>query len=235
MQKNEIIFLIRAYNESSRIVSVMESIFQKWYKNIVVIDDGSTDGLCDILKKNFWKKIFFLRHLINRGGGAAMETGLEFIRKNADEFGWKWVVTFDADGQMNIDDMKNFEKCIHDNVDAKVIFGSRFIKKTESNVPFFRKIILFGGRLFTKIISKISLTDAHNGYRMLHIDVVKKISLTLDGMEYASEMIEEIVILWEKIYEVPVNIFYDEYTLAKGQRFGGAFRIAIRMLFKKIF
>lgn len=57
----------------------------------------------------------------------------------------------------------------------------------------------------------------------------------MDGMEYASELIEEIVKRHYKIYEVPVNIHYDSYTLAKGQRYGGIFRIVTRMIFKKFF
>jgi hypothetical protein len=59
--------------------------------------------------------------------------------------------------------------------------------------------------------------------------------LTMDGMEYASELIEEIVKKGYKIHEVPVNIRYDSYTLAKGQRYGWIFRIVTRMIFKKFF
>lgn len=70
---------------------------------------------------------------------------------------------------------------------------------------------------------------------MISVDVLRHVRLTLDGMEYASELIDEIVRLGETIYEVPVNIHYDEYTLAKGQRFGGALRIASKMIYKKFF
>lgn len=159
--KNQIIFLIRAYNESSRIEAVIRGIFDAGFDQIIVVDDGSIDDTEKKLAK-ISEKIFYLKHLINRGGGAAMETGFEFIRRNALKYGWKWVVSFDADGQMNVDDMKIFLDFQAKNPDAKAIFGSRFITKTDSNVPFFRKIILFGGRIFTKIISGISLTDAHN-------------------------------------------------------------------------
>lgn len=160
--KNQIVFLIRAYNESSRIEAVIRGIFDAGFSQILVVDDGSIDDTEKKLAKNFSEKIFYLRHLINRGGGAAMETGFEFIRRNATKYSWKWLVTFDADGQMDITDMKNFLDFQEKNPEAKAIFGSRFITKTDSNVPFFRKITLFGGRIFTKIISGISLTDAHN-------------------------------------------------------------------------
>lgn len=229
------VFLIRAYNESSRIVSVIEDIFRAWYTEIVVVDDGSTDATYDILQEKFSQKICIIRHAINRGGGAALETGFAFIRQNAKKNNWNYVVTFDADGQMNVDDMQKFEKFLQKNPHSEVIFGSRFIEQTYSNVPFFRKMTLFLWRIFTKFISNVGLSDAHNGYRVLSVKILQKIHITMDGMEYASELIDEISRIKVPIYEVPVTIHYDEYTLAKGQRFGWAFRIAMKMIFKKFF
>ena len=59
------------------------------------------------------------------------------------------------------------------------------------------------------------MTDAHNGYRMLRVSILEKVHLTMDGMEYASELIDEIYQHGFRIREVPVNIHYDAYTLAK--------------------
>lgn len=116
-----------------------------------------------------------------------------------------------------------------------IVLGSRFITKTNSNVPFFRHIILMGGKLFTWAISGIKLTDAHNGYRMMKVEALKKITLTMDGMEYASEFVEQMNIQGLRFKEVPVNIHYDDYTMGKGQRFGGAWRIASKILWWKFF
>lgn len=67
MKKNNIIFLIRAYNERTRIVSVIESILSAGYEHILVVDDGSTDGTLHILDEHFPDaKIHIVRHLINR-------------------------------------------------------------------------------------------------------------------------------------------------------------------------
>lgn len=57
----------------------------------------------------------------------------------------------------------------------------------------------------------------------------------MDGMEYASELIDQINKLWFHIHEVPVNIHYDSYTLGKGQRHGWMFRIAFKMVMNKFF
>ena len=85
------------------------------------------------------------------------------------------------------------------------------------------------------MISGVKLTDAHNGYRMFRTRVVMKVFLSMDGMEYASELIDQIQQQWFQIREVPVNIHYDEYSMAKWQRYGWALRIAMRMIFKKFF
>lgn len=109
--------------------------------------------------------------------------------------------------------MPNFTDAFSEDASLDVVFGSRFVVKTNSNVPFFRKIILMGGRVFTRLISGISLTDSHNGYRMLRVSSVERARLTMDGMEYASELVDQVRTLGLKFKEVPVNILYDEYTL----------------------
>ncbi len=131
--------------------------------------------------------------------------------------------------------MPKFLKAFEVDPQLDIVFGSRFVIKTDSNVPFFRRIILWGGKWFTWAISGIKLTDAHNGYRMHTIGAIRKIMLTMDGMEYASELIEQVRINELKFTEVPVNILYDEYTMKKGQRYGGAMRIAARIIWKKFF
>lgn len=235
MQKNKFIFLIRAYNEASHIGKVIDGIIEAWYTEILVVDDGSTDGTNEFLREKYEKKIHIVRHVLNRGWGAALETGFSYVRLHAEKYDWRYIVTFDADGQMNIADMKTFMEYLQNHPDTEVIFGSRFIGKTRSNIPWYRRLVLIGWRIFTSLISGVNLTDAHNGYRLLFIDVVRKLTLTMDGMEYASELVDEIHNLGVHIHEVPVNIHYDAYTLGKWQRFGWPLRIALRMIYKKFF
>lgn len=235
MKKNNIIFLIRAYNEWTRIVGVIESIISAGYHTILVIDDGSSDNTKSILTNQFGDTIQYIRHPINRGAWAALETGFAYIRKHAHHNEWEYVVTFDADGQHDIGDMWGFLEAFEKYPKTDVIYGSRFITKTRSNVPIMRRMVLLGGKIFTSLISWVRLTDAHNGYRMLRVSVLEKVHLTMDGMEYASELIDEVYQHGFHIREVPVNIHYDDYTLGKWQRYGWAFRIVFRMIYKKLF
>ena len=234
MQKNNFLFIVRSYNEASRVWWVLSSILDAGFSHICVIDDGSSDQTVEVLE-TFAHKIYWIRHSINRWGWAALETGFEFARRYSEIYKWKYVVTFDADWQHDIWDMKNFFKELQHNPKSEVIFGSRFIQVTTSNVPKLRKIVLYWWKIFTRLISNVRLTDAHNGYRLLSMNVLKKIHLIMDGMEYASELIDQIHRAGYKIKEVPVNIHYDDYTLRKGQRYGGFIRIALKMILNKFF
>lgn len=80
--------------------------------------------------------------MINRGGGAALETGFSYIRQHAEHHGWEYVVTFDADGQHDIADIGGFIDIFDQHPRTDVVYGSRFITKTASNVPLLRRAIL---------------------------------------------------------------------------------------------
>ena len=89
------------------------------------------------------------------------------------------------------------------------------MEKTNSNVPFVRKIILLLGRIFTFVVSGASLTDSHNGYRLFRMSTIEVVRLNLDGMAYASQLIEEIHKRKIKFSEVPVDVLYTDYSLSK--------------------
>jgi len=229
--KWEEVFLIRVFNEEEVLKSVIEEIIDSWYKNILVVDDWSTDKSSKILNK-LWDKIYLLRHLKNRGAWAALETWFEYIRRYADV---QYVVTFDADWQHLLKDYKKFKHAFDKNPNLWAVLGSRFIEKTDTNIPISRKITLFLGRLFTMFVSGVFLTDAHNGYRVFTFKSVKKIRLSMDGMAYASELIEEIKKKNIKYKEVPVDIKYTAYSLKKGQSSWNAINIALRFIRNKFF
>ncbi len=225
------VFVIRVFNEEKVLKKVISEILDSGYKNILVINDGSLDNSRKILE-NFQEKIILINHFKNRWWWAALKTGLEYLKKY-----WKteYIITFDADLQHNLDNLSRFFEEFDKNKDLDIILGSRFIKKTNSNVPFFRKMILFWGKIFTYFLSRIYLTDSHNWYRVFKSNVLEKINISMDWMEYASELVESIYVNKLNFKEVPVDIKYSEYSLSKGQKNWNAIGIAFRFIWTKFF
>jgi len=177
--------------------------------------------------------LVILYHYKNRGQGAGLETGFEYLRRNENTI--QFVVTFDADGQHSIDDMPKFLAALKQDKKIEVALGSRFLEPDKTNVPFARKMLLKAGILFTYIISQISLSDTHNGYRVFRMSALEHIHITIDGMGHASEIID--IVAQKKIpfIEIPVNIKYDEYAISKGQKSSNALNIALHIIWKKFF
>ena len=213
--------VIPAYNEGKKIKVVLKQLLKAGYKNIVVVDDGSTDDT--YLQA---KDVTVLRHVINRGQGAALQTGIEYAQEN----GAKYIVTFDSDGQHDHNDipllLEHLKKGNYD-----IALGNRFEK---SKVPFFRKVVIKGGVIVVRLMYGIKLGDVHNGFRIFSHKVLDKLKITQDRMEHASEILENIAKHKLKYVEVPVNIVYTDYSLSKGQSSLNAIKIFFKMLFKKL-
>ncbi len=225
------VFVIPCYNEWPVIKKTIKNILDNWYKNILVINDGSKDNSREILEE-FHDKIILLNHLKNRWQWASLETGFEYLRRY-----WKmdYVICFDADWQHSLDDLKKFYKILDKNKKVDIVFGSRFVEKTNSNIPFSRRIILKLAILFTFFLSQIHLTDTHNWYRVFRRKILDKIKITIDWMGHASEIIDIVAAKKIKFAEVPVDIKYSEYSLSKGQSNGNAIKIALRFIWNKFF
>jgi hypothetical protein len=177
-------------------------------------------------------KIIILKHLKNRGWWAALKTGFEYIKLY-----WKtkYVVTFDADGQHNINDYIEFHEAFSEDKDLDIVLWSRFTDGAKSNMPLARRILLKFARIFTFLVSHLAITDSHNGFRMIKSEVLHKIHLHMDGMEYASELLDSIKKNKLKYKEVPVQIHYSDYSLRKWQKSSDAIGVWIRFIWSKFF
>ena len=218
--------IIPAFNEEKRIGSSVRDAMPH-VDHVVVVDDCSRDQTHVVAQA---AGAWVLRHPLNRGQGAALQTGTEFaLRKlNATH-----LVHFDADGQMQGAEIpQQLEPLLLGKAD--ITLGSRFLGKS-LNMPNSRKITLKLGLLFTRWVSGIKLTDTHNGFRALNQKAARSIVITLDRMAHASEILDQIVVLGLRYQEVPVTIRYTEETLAKGQSSLGAIRILRDFLGKKLF
>jgi glycosyltransferase involved in cell wall biosynthesis len=225
-QKNKDIWIvIAAYNEENRITQVIASLKEQGYQNIVVVDDGSKDKTAAVAEQ---AGAAVLQHVINRGQGASLKTGMDFALQNNAEI----IVTFDADGQHQANEIVLLTKPII-NGEVEASLGSRFLEK-KSNVSWHRELILKGGTGIIWLFYGIKLTDSHNGFRALKRDALQKLELKADRMEHASEILEQIAAKQIKYKEIPVTITYTDYSLQKGQSSLAAFGILWNMIKNKV-
>jgi polyprenyl-phospho-N-acetylgalactosaminyl synthase len=212
--------IVPAYNEEKRIGSVVRSLFDHVDK-VVVVDDCSSDCTSKVAEKS---GAVVLRHKINRGQGAALETGHEYARKNKADY----LLHFDGDEQFDVLDIKPaLEKLKKTKSD--ILIGSRYLDN-RSNVPYFKKNILHPfARFFNKIFFGIKLSDAHNGFRILNKIALEKIKITQDRMAHASEIPSLTKKYNLKVVEFPIKVTYHEY----GQSSLGGFKILKDLIFGK--
>jgi glycosyltransferase involved in cell wall biosynthesis len=214
--KDDTFIVIAAYNESKNIIKVVDSLRQAGYKNIVITDDGSTDDTYAVLQSI--PGIHILHHIINRGQGAALQTGQAYALQN----GAKYIVHFDADGQHPLEQIPDMVMPLV-NGECEMTSGSRFITKESKNeVPASKKFILSLGTWFNWFLYGVKMTDAHNGFRAMTADAAGKIVITEDRFEHASEIIDLLSLKNIKYKEIPVVINYDNAEERTAATRGGA-------------
>ncbi len=219
--------VVPAYCEASVLPTVIQGLAAYLPREqIVVVNDGSPDNTAEVARA---AGVVTLSHPINRGQGAALATGIAAALR----LGAKIVVTFDADDQHSPSDLPALVEPIRTGR-ADVALGSRFASGRGSDVPASRRMLLRGGVVFTRIISRIEVTDTHNGLRALSRHAAEQIAILQDGMAHASEILDEIGRLNLKYEEVPVHIRYSEYSMSKGQRNRDAVKLAMRILLFKV-
>lgn len=141
------------------------------------------------------------------------------------------IVTFDSDGQHRLDDVAKLAAPILSG-EVDVVLGSRFLT-ADTTVPPLRKLTLKLGVVFTRWVSRVNVTDTHNGLRAFSRAAAQQIQILQDRMAHASEILDEIGRLKLRYREIPVEIRYTEYSRQKGQRSSAAFRIVWDFLIGK--
>ena len=217
-----IFIVVPAYNEEKNIGRVIRGLFERGWRDVAVVDDGSSDRTAE---EAIAVGAIVLRHPVNRGQGAALQTGDEYaLAKGAEA-----VAHFDADGQFNPDDIAPAVKAMAES-GVDVVFGSRFLDK-RSGVPFLKKyFILPIARWINFLFTGVLLSDAHNGFRVLSRRVLEKIKITQDGMAHNSEIVAQIKRGGWRFIERPVEVSYSEY----GQGLAGGLKIIRDLFISKI-
>ena len=240
LSKKDFMFHVKGLNESHTIGKVIDDIIWAGFSKILIVNDGSTDEMEDIVRAKIEeypdKLIILLNHLINRRHGGGNKTWIWFFRKFGADCDIKYVVFYDADDQMNIADMDGFITYLDTHPHVDVIQGSRFVEGGKAyNIPIQRKIILRGAKLLTRIMNGMYLTDPHNGYKCFRLEALQQIHITTDTTAYANELIDEYQRLGLKVVELPVHIKYSDYSLWKGQKNWNALNILKELIYRKLF
>lgn len=226
ISSNEIFVIIPCYNEAPVVKATVSSVLDKGYK-VIIVDDCSKDGS---KKQLTGLPIFYLRHRVNMGQGAALQTGIDFAKKK----GAKYFVTFDADGQHDSEDIAGMIEYLEKN-NADIVFGSRFLPGAKTNVSRSRSFALNFGRYINYLVSGIMLSDSFNGLRLLTRNAVEKIRLRENRMTHPVEILMLTASKKLKYVEYPVRIHYSDYSRAKGIKNKDGIKILFEILLYKIF
>ncbi|MBK8869150.1 MAG: glycosyltransferase family 2 protein [Dermatophilaceae bacterium] len=218
------VFLIPAYNESSAIVEVIHNIPEEF--DVVCVDDGSKDDTAAVINGT---RAQLVRHCINLGQGAALQTAIDYALQDED---YDYFVTFDADGQHRIEDVRSMIDVMKSR-DVDIVLGSRFLDDT-SNVPALKRAILKLAVRFSNTTSGLHLTDTHNGLRVMNRHAAESMKLRMPDFSHASEIVTRIQELNLKYEEIPVTIIYSDYSRSKGQSVLNAINIAFDVIFNKV-
>lgn len=199
MPSPKILLIIPAYNEQDSILSTINTI-KKFPYDYIIINDGSTDNTANIIKQN---RLNHVNLIFNLGIGGAVQTGYKYALEN----NYDIAIQFDADGQHDIESIKNLIQPIIDNR-ADFTIGSRFIKKNSDNYKssFLRRV---GIRLISNVIfifSKKRIFDTTSGFRAANKNVIKYFAHHYPK-EYPEPISDfELIKLGYKVLETPAKM-----------------------------
>ncbi len=200
--------IIPVYNEEKTVLQLIDKVKAVALdKEIIIINDSSTDGTKEILDRISNENIKIISYSQNLGKGAAIRTALPYITGDI-------VIIQDADLEY---DPNDYHKLIAPilNGQAEVVYGSRILNKSKSSYLRY----YWGGRFLTALTNLLygtKLTDAHTGYKVFKTDVLKNIKLTCNGFKFCSEVTAKLAKRGYKIKEVPIS--YSPRTFQQGKK-----------------
>ncbi len=218
----KIFVVVPAYNEEKTIAKVITDLIEMGFE-FVVVDDGSKDDtyniVSNVIKK--YNKGLICKHLLNRGLGAALKTGIEAsLMEDADI-----IVTFDADGQHDPNDILNVSKPII-NDEADVTVGLRDFKEMPSSKKFGNRVM----NLITLIFYGINVNDSQSGLRAFNRKAAETIVINARDYGVSSEIIGEVKRHNLRLIEVPIKTIYTEYSMTKGTNTGEGLKILVKLI-----
>jgi glycosyltransferase involved in cell wall biosynthesis len=215
--------VVPLFNEEQVIGDVVRNT-RRTFPKMVCVDDGSRDKSARAARA---AGAVVVRHPINLGQGAALQTGIEYALRDPQ---MKQIVTFDSDGQHRVEDALAMVERMREG-DVDVVFGSRFLDD-RTKPGLIKKYVLKLAVAYTNASTGVKLTDAHNGLRCLSRGVCERLDIRQNRMAHASEIVSQIGEMKVRHVELPVHIIYTDYSRAKGQSVLNSVNILTELIFK---
>jgi glycosyltransferase involved in cell wall biosynthesis len=199
------------FNERTTLPAVLERVASVSFdKEIVIVDDGSTDGTREYLQKMAQDpgegiRVFF--HDRNRGKGAALRTGFREVQGDL-------VIIQDADLEYDPKDYPNLLNPILDGR-ADVVYGSRFLGGPHRVLFFWHYV---GNKLLTLIsnmLTNLNLSDMETCYKVFRAEVIKNLAFSSDGFDIEAEITVKIAKAGYRVYETPISYSGRDYSEGK--------------------
>ncbi len=202
--------IIPVFNEFKTLRQVVEQVVAvNMVKEIIIVDDASTDGTRELLEKELKEKVDkVVYHPVNQGKGAALRTGFQHATGDV-------VIVQDADLEYDPNEYSLLLQPILDGK-ADVVYGSRFTGQGPHRVLFFWHYI--GNKLLTvlsNMVTNLNLTDVETGFKLLKRDLLNKITLAEERFGFEIEITVKLSRLKCRIYEVGVSYWGRDYSEGK--------------------
>jgi glycosyltransferase involved in cell wall biosynthesis len=218
-------FLVPAYNEAATIAELLQRVSNlELEKQIVVVDDGSTDGTGELAEqwRNGRADVIVIRQE-NRGKGAAIRAAIPYADGDI-------AVIQDADLEYDPGDVPQLIEPIERGV-ADVVFGSRLSGGRPQRAYLFWHLV--GNRflsLLTNILYNTTLSDMETGYKAFRIDVLRSLELRQNDFAIEPEITAKVCKRKLRVYELPIAYYGRTYAEGKKITWRDGFK-AIRVLF----
>lgn len=200
--------IVPAFNEATVIGDVIADVGSV-FDHVVCVDDGSGDDTGETALRT---GAHLVRHPVNLGQGAAIQTGVEYARRQP---GAEVFVTFDGDGQHRVKDVVAMTDRLSRG-DADVVIGTRFGAGVTRPPPL-KRLVLRTAAWLSPRGRRLGLTDTNNGLRVFNKTVADELDITMSGMSHASEFVMLVAENHWRVAEEPVEVLYTDYSKSKGQ------------------